>query len=130
MITDPYSALVALGDTKDAVAKTLHIKEVRGYRNDTHDCPVSNYLLDVCGASRVKTGLTTVVVHWSSGSYEEVTLPNPVTKFLIDFDSGEYPELEEKDNEKATRNELIKDALARIAHEVESISQQLEEDCG
>jgi hypothetical protein len=102
VLMDAYDAVHALGSTPDEVAATLEAAGARGVRHNAHECPVSRYLLDACGALKVMTTLALAEVYYSTGlgylSVDRVKLPRPVYEAIIAFDSGDYPQLE--DNEE------------------------------
>ena len=99
MLLDPYDAVAKLGTTPDAVAETLTLHNALGKRHHSCECPVSRYLLDACGASKVMTTLATAQIFYSDswGYVEAIKLPRPVYEFIIAFDSGDYPQLEERE---------------------------------
>lgn len=84
--------LIALGETKEEVADTLADKGIKGWRYLSCRCPVSNYLASI-GYDKP------YIFQNSAGLLEsvgEVSVPPSVSNFIITFDQGFYPGLEEK----------------------------------
>lgn len=110
----PTDNLTALGETSDAVARTLIDKGIRGNRQAATICPVANYLTS-CGFHGVRVGMTfarvqvedvvdptTMTLPFDATTvgaleYQEnmlrYLLPTPVRDFIKRFDNGEFPEL-------------------------------------
>ena len=90
-LADVKAALVALGDTPDAVAEALRAAGVRGVRSSCSLCPVASHL------SRVFVGQGLdfachrhkVDVQRAGGhDVGSVVLPGPVRRFVSEFDHG------------------------------------------
>lgn len=112
----PTDTLSAMGDTSDAVARTLLDKGIRGRQQAATVCPVANYLTS-CGFHGVRVGMTFVRVQVEDvvkpedftqpfdastvGALEYVDqdhtlrflLPQPVRDFIRRFDDGAFPEM-------------------------------------
>ncbi len=88
---DLQVALEALG-TQPAL--TLISKGIHGYRKHPYLCPVSNYLRS-CGFDQVQVGTDRVYVGEGVSSYS-CSLPPAVSRFVVLFDAGLYPEIWEK----------------------------------
>lgn len=102
------SALEAMGDTPEAVAATLRYYGIRGVRHDAARHPVVRYLRNLTAAAGREAPL--LLAHgrawhqryvWAAREPGTVSLPWAVGHFAWAFDSGQYPELEER--EVATR---------------------------
>ena len=100
------SELAALGDTRDAVAATLKDKGIKGYRNSLGSCPVARYLR-TCGyqwayvmAHNVTVGESQApgaITPYRTSQGEIAVLPSEaVSSFIIAFDQGMYPEVNEE----------------------------------
>lgn len=87
-------ALEALGNDTEAVARTLVDKGIHGFRKHPYHCPVSNYLRS-CGFKSVNVGTQKVYVGEGVSSYSQ-DLPSAVSRFIIFFDEGLYPEIYER----------------------------------
>ncbi len=86
--------LTALGSTTNDVANSLMANGVKGNRQSCYHCPIAVYL-------KKATGDVVIVESTHAGiqyKYDLVRLPVPVQQFIIDFDRGFYPELEEHRN--------------------------------
>ena len=88
------AALIALGSTPDAVAKTLEERGYRGVRGLCSICPVAEYLRDVTGREvEVKDGSSALNTgRASSGDLRWIEVDNPaaVAEFVRAFDYGAY----------------------------------------
>jgi hypothetical protein len=80
-----------LGSTPEEVARTLQEEGIRGVRRSKCDCPIARYLQQH-GFESAEVGF---YVHVNVGKMCFLTPPH-VKRFILDFDKGLYPELEEK----------------------------------
>jgi hypothetical protein len=87
--------------TADTVAARLSAAQCRGLRGSIFDCPVQRWVAKkLTRAPMVVTaGSRQVLVDYASSDSVEpkhlsMPLPEAVCSFIIDFDSGRYPELE------------------------------------
>jgi hypothetical protein len=90
-------SLIALGNTFDAVAKTLNCTGIQGVRNTVRILnPIVRYLQARFPNAMVVDVIRGDAVHivYRDGSEDMTPLPLPVREFLDAFDSGAYPELE------------------------------------
>jgi hypothetical protein len=90
---DPLAAeLARLGRLMpDDVALDLWGRGVRGRRGTCHGCPLAGHLTAVAGEP------VSVMVdgrHWAESSHRILPLPPSVSRFVRNFDGGQYPELE------------------------------------
>ncbi len=102
------SALTALGDTPDEVANTLRRRGIYGVRHDAARHPVARYLMGLTAAAGLATPLLLAPYGggqrryvWVSGEPGTVALPWAAARFSWAFDAGQYPELEEVEEEDA-----------------------------
>lgn len=88
------AALTQLGDTPDQVADELYAKEIKGFRGCPGSCPVARF---VCTLDGVAYAEVTEESAWLMPDEGEtacrVTLPGPVTEFVVNFDQGVYSDL-------------------------------------
>lgn len=90
----PISQLLsALGDTPEAVARTLEAKGIKGSRKNPHSCPIARYLRAEGWCVGVFQTIGYAKVPGSQGDMQSFPLPTPVTAFIEQFDSGLYPTL-------------------------------------
>lgn len=98
------SALAALGDTPEAVADTLRRRGVYGVRHDAARHPVVRYLMGLTQAAGLAEPLSLARV----GSLRILCQPRlagtvvlgvAAARFSWGFDSGQYPELEEAEED-------------------------------
>lgn len=87
--------LLSLGGTAQEVAEALLSHSVKGLRDNQCACPVAIFLK--------KAGLVQVCVHNSEVTWSDrgacrrgLALPDAVENFIINFDSGGWPELYEE----------------------------------
>jgi hypothetical protein len=90
--------LNGLGSTADAIAEELLAADVTGMREDPECCPIANYLTR-CTDARPSVQREYVSLTWQDGSELEVRTPDPVRFFVAAFDSREYPELDDYDED-------------------------------
>lgn len=94
-------ALVALGDSPEAVGRTLQAMGLRGRRHLCRVCPVAKYLLlviegaDDIGVHDYKAFAFRTVVEYTDVASEVASteLPVVVQAFVEDFDDGRFPDL-------------------------------------
>ena len=93
---DLKAALDALGSTKDAIARTLRDKGIKGERRSACNCPIAQYLRTCgwSGWSRVEVSGRGVSAYDDLAPPVRVSLPAAVFSFVLAFDGGCYPELE------------------------------------
>lgn len=82
-------ALAQLGDTQGSIVAAMRCLGIRGVRSESCMCPVAIYLARVTGGHWVS-----VVGHWVRIGGINYALPAPVRAFIVAFDRGAYPELE------------------------------------
>ena len=91
--------LIDLGSSSRKVAATLKAEGIKGKKKTATYCPVSMYLKKH-GATRVSTSMGTAVLLTaevtSVEQWEFIVLPTAVNKFVVSFDQGRYPALENK----------------------------------
>lgn len=85
--------LSALGSTPTDVAGTLAILGIKGYRRDTHACPITNYLKKK-GHHNVSVSAAYVYVGKRHDTRIRISTPEAVRQFINAFDNGDHPELE------------------------------------
>lgn len=105
---DIKEALTELGATPRDVGLKLVALGCRGVREEGDDCPVFHYLTEVKGIDYIER----VVVHevWlvdddldgadplaEADPSTRVPTPEPVREFIVAFDEGQWPDLEQFD---------------------------------
>lgn len=91
--------LEALGQTPDAVARSLFYAHARGRPGDQSDTPLDAFVWAVVGADpavgSLVVGESTLTILRTARWHREVTvpLPDPVRLFVVAFDCGRYPGL-------------------------------------
>jgi hypothetical protein len=97
-IKEIIKALRALGRTESAVVKKLTALRIKGYKEEGDNCPIANYL-----GRKIPSLKCNVVVDVSGCSqrstcFDDVRFANHnlrhIGKFVVSFDSGEYPKLD------------------------------------
>lgn len=80
-----------LGDTPKDVGLTLMSEGVKGRRSREYSCAIANYLTAHFGGEWELHG------DWGfqRGGSELFDVPFPVAMFIADFDTGQWPQLEE-----------------------------------
>jgi hypothetical protein len=89
-----YYGYAELGDTADKVADTLRAKGIKGWRRSSCACPVAKVLI-AAGYPDVEVDAGWV---WPESTRTDdfcVTVPKPVSNFIIRFDEGVYLDLVE-----------------------------------
>jgi len=66
---------------------------IHGEKANSAECPISHYITTVCGGEIV-VGDRSLTYDDKTGSWGEMDLPAPITRFIQDFDQGAYPILE------------------------------------
>lgn len=92
-------ALKALGNDPEEVAYSLYRAEVEGKRCSPESCPVAEYLYKECGEDLLKVWVYPVTISCSVyGTFGRVNreLPVAIKQFLLNFDRGCYPHLEDR----------------------------------
>lgn len=85
-------ALMRLGDSPDAIARTLQDQGIRGRRFCALLCPVAWYLRRHCGFGNVS--VTPSNIMWDSDLSRNIRpTPDTVVEFLLRFDRLVYPQL-------------------------------------
>jgi hypothetical protein len=85
------AALDGLGDDAAGVARTLRKAGIRGSRINKDCCPVANYLAAKFPGHRFEVGVCRVQIDGEG----RVVTPQAVASFVLRFDEGGFPELEE-----------------------------------
>jgi hypothetical protein len=116
--------LDGLGGTSTSVASALAHSGVRGHRYALNDCPVARFTNAVLAADprcgRVKVGLRHLRVRRARGLRLTVPMPPAVRSFIMEFDDGDFPELETAPHDKAAIS--LEDLRSRFHSESEIIS--------
>jgi hypothetical protein len=102
------SLLAELGTSEGDVTRSLADAGVAGNRGDPRDCAVARYLNAIVGAepdiNSVSVGRSVV---WMSRRglrpAVRVSIPAPVRQFIMAFDAGIHPELEDRYRSRARR---------------------------
>lgn len=85
-------ALSFLGQTPEAIARTLQEQGIKGIVLDALACPVACYLRMYCGYWRVSVSPSNIV--WNLGLQNGIRpTPDTVADFLRRFDAKQYPYL-------------------------------------
>lgn len=85
--------LETLGDTAEQVAETLLLSGVKGRRNAADSCPVARWLHFTQGGY---WAVSKDYVDRVEPKYTAYSATDGVAFFVIAFDAGLYPDLEEK----------------------------------
>lgn len=91
-------ALLDLGPDPDAIAANLAQRGIRGKRGDTECCPVANYLKTQFEEYTPSVAPTMTLLYEGSPygavtPYVKTMTPDPVKRFIIEFDDDVYPDL-------------------------------------
>lgn len=87
----PLEALACLGETPEAIRRSLALMGIRGRRLVCSDCPITHYLRQVWSET-TWAGPTAIVSDYNE--HETVfDTPPVVREFMRKFDSREFPEL-------------------------------------
>lgn len=87
-----YDALRRLGTDRNAVAQMLRARNIKGRRNAARSCPVANYLKgEFPDLDRIVVNTGTVIIN----SEARVSVPTPVHRFIMAFDSFSFSDLRE-----------------------------------
>jgi hypothetical protein len=90
-------SLDKLPTTTVGIAKALAAKGIKGKRKDSQSCPIAKYL-KADGNPLAIVAIAGHIYAWEIGLEWlglETELPPAVSSFVVAFDHGEYPELEE-----------------------------------
>ena len=88
--------LIDLGSSSRKVAATLKAEGIKGKRKSATSCPISMYLKKH-GAGIVSTSIVAVaLISDEEAQCKSIDLPTAVKKFVVSFDQGRYPALENK----------------------------------
>ncbi len=83
--------LNSLGSTSEEVAKTLESQGIKGRKKSVERCPVINGIKKFCNRHNLRAyGYSIVCI---DVQVLDPICPTPVSKFMMDFDEGKYPEL-------------------------------------
>lgn len=89
--------LGTLGDTEQAVAKTLVAKNIKGRVGLTEHCPIANWLRAETGCEHVEVDVGDVYLRYNRpGLFGNGFIAHPsgaVDDFIDQFDSGMHPDL-------------------------------------
>lgn len=98
--------LKSLGSTSKEVAANLRLYGIKGIIESNYNCPILNAIYKAC--PDYWPGLKIIVGYYDENRKEvkyyatlnddqicDPTLPEPVQKFIADFDRGAYPDLED-----------------------------------
>lgn len=80
----------------ESVKEFLKMMGTTGYRNDEMSCPISNWVRSMTGHPVITEATISVCVgeDWNYNT-EEYSLSLAVREFILNFDLGHYPELDE-----------------------------------
>lgn len=87
--------LSLLGNTSKEVAASLRAEGVKGRQTEAGACPVAVFLKRKLPAYYFSV-FSTVGVRQFDDWEDNIPVPKPVFHFLLDFDSGVYPDLIEE----------------------------------
>lgn len=73
------------------IAELMEVSEIRGNKAQASSCPIARWITKVTG-ERVHVEIGYVDYHGGDAS---VCAPPSVTMFIVSFDNGDYPHLEE-----------------------------------
>lgn len=97
-VNQSVKLLEQLGDTPEAVARSLHVLGIQGVRNTVRFLnPIIRYLQSHISDEGVELDLihgTAVTAKTRDRLTKAIPVPEPVKKFLDAFHSGEYPSCE------------------------------------
>ncbi len=83
-----------LGGTADEVAASLHTAGVTGIPDESHRCPVANYIRSCAPAdARIRADGELVCVRRGE-VHVDVSTPDAVAEFIAWLDRGAYPDLD------------------------------------
>lgn len=90
-----------LGSTPDEVAQSLRTLGIKGSRMNSEYCPIAEYIHKTVPGSIGYTGISSSSVYlpkrrfsFKDGEKFEAHHPQPVRRFILDFDSYAYPDLD------------------------------------
>jgi hypothetical protein len=84
--------LKALGNNSDEVAESLRKEGIKGKKQSKTCCPIINYLhrdMKYKGLTSPVTG----VITWDDPQTLDPLCPETIHSFMVNFDSGMYPDL-------------------------------------
>lgn len=98
---DLTQALQELGETEEEIHQILAERDCKGLRWAATCCPVSNYLLQQGFQNPATTPNTVIVGDWGDdnappSAFQEIRCSAHLSKFVINFDNGKYPDLVKK----------------------------------
>ena len=106
-------ALAALPDTADDIAARLTAKGIRGVREASCNCPITNHLTGL-GFHTVSVTLSRVIATRPGDRHpSDVRMPWWIAEFVHRFDSGEWPELVLDDTAEPDQTESTSTSLER-----------------
>lgn len=83
-------AVKKLGKTPQQMAKSLQTRKIKGHAGDPNSCPLANYLMREFGVDTADVSDEGV-----SANGVEIPATSVVNKFIVLFDAGKFPKLEE-----------------------------------
>lgn len=89
--------LESLGNKPEDIARSLKGRGYKGIRGKSDACPLANFIKAAFKVTPNVSGDNLIVNQredWGQVT-TEVAHPNPVHDFIMNFDKGDYPELEE-----------------------------------
>lgn len=89
---DVCRTLAELGTNADQVADSLRARAIKGFQNFPECCPIANLLTTLPGVHDVE--VSEAAIQFAIGDqYQEIDTPEPVEKFVRNFDDGIYLDL-------------------------------------
>jgi hypothetical protein len=84
--------LEGLGSTSAEVAESLKLQGITGKRRECFSCPIAMFLIK--NGADIRRGAVGIESIMPSERYEEFDTPPAISRFIRNFDDGQYPELE------------------------------------
>lgn len=84
--------LKELGDTEHTISRRLKRKQIKGIRQNTHSCPIAQFLQQEFPGKNIRVTSSTVDI--SNETACTIFMPGHITDFIRSFDSGHWPSLE------------------------------------
>lgn len=90
----PEDCIFKLGQLEpDEIARLMKDSGVKGEREVSTACAVTQYVYEETKASGIRTGRALMTYH-SGNDWKYFSLPGTVQQFVSNFDDGHYPELD------------------------------------
>lgn len=72
------------------IAEALMLDGIKGDMGEADSCPLAEYFNEM----NVEADVNPLVLSFESDGWYTVNTPNSVSRFIMNFDAGDYPELE------------------------------------